>query len=296
MAQMAQRVAIGVTDSDAGRCLNCGAEMHGAFCAACGQRSVPADPTVAELAGDAWQELSGYDGRVAETFKKLLHPGRLTLEYLAGHRARYLSPVRLYLTLSVIYFLVAAAAPVDPSSRPGQLQGPGSFRFGVWTTDEAQMTAEDRAEMQAQLNEMWWPLRALIDSIQKDPAAFRNRLFVIMPRVFFGMLPVFAGIVWLFYRGRKFPAALVFATHLHACAFLAFTVSEAAKFTMSQVFAAGVSITLMLIFVGYVLRSFKAVFGESWPRTLCKAAGIGVAYSVAAVPAFMIILIWASLT
>jgi hypothetical protein len=101
-----------LTDSiDDRRCLNCGAALHGAFCGACGQRSVPADPTVSELAGDAWQELSGYDGRVAATFRGLLHPGRLTLEYLQGRRARYLSPVRLYLTVSVIYFLIAATAP-----------------------------------------------------------------------------------------------------------------------------------------------------------------------------------------
>jgi len=270
--------------------------MHGAFCAACGQRSVPADPTVAELAGDAWQELSGYDGRVAATFRNLLHPGRLTLEYLAGHRARYLSPVRLYLTLSLIYFVVAAAAPVDPSSRPGQLQGPGSLKIGVWTTDAAQMTPEDRAEMEKEMNEMWWPLRMLIESIQKDPLSFRARLFAIMPRVFFGLLPVFAGIVWLFHRRKRFPAALVFATHVHAFAFLAFTFSEAAKFSGSQVFAAVVGLTLMVIFAVYVLRSFKAVFGDTWPRSLVKAAGVAFAYSIAAVPAFMIILIWASLT
>ena len=81
------------------------------FCGACGQRSVPANPTVSELAGDAWQELSGYDGRIAATFRGLLHPGRLTLEYLQGRRARYLPPIRLYLIASVTYFLLAAAAP-----------------------------------------------------------------------------------------------------------------------------------------------------------------------------------------
>ena len=35
--------------------LNCGAALHGSFCSACGQRSVPPDPSVAEVAGDAWQ-------------------------------------------------------------------------------------------------------------------------------------------------------------------------------------------------------------------------------------------------
>ena len=49
---------------EAGRCLNCNAPLHGPFCGACGQRAVPPDPTVRELAGDAWNELTGYDGRI----------------------------------------------------------------------------------------------------------------------------------------------------------------------------------------------------------------------------------------
>src|SRR5687767_4586455 len=55
------------------------------------------------------------------------------------------------------------------------------------------------------------------------PEGFRQRLFTIMPRVFFALLPVFAAIVALFYRRRNFPTALVFAVHLHAFAFVAFT-------------------------------------------------------------------------
>src|SRR6185503_15425032 len=119
---MAQNASTELAQSDAGRCLNCGEVLGGAFCSACGQRSVPINPTVSELAGDAWNELSGYDGRIAATFRHLLRPGQLTVDYLQGRRARYLSPVRLYLICSVVYFLVAAAAP----------QGVGGIRIGVW--------------------------------------------------------------------------------------------------------------------------------------------------------------------
>jgi uncharacterized membrane protein len=259
---------------------------------------VPPDPTVHELVGDAWQELSGYDGRIAATFKSLLHPGRLTLEYLNGHRARYLSPVRLYLTLSVIYFVVAAAAPISATNQPAQVQGPGQLKVGIWTTNDpaVPLTAEDRAELQKQMNEAWWPIRVLIQAIEKDPLAFRKRLFEIMPRVFFALLPVFAGIVWLFHRRRRFPAALVFAAHLHAFAFLVFTLSEAAKFTQSAVIGAIVGLFVLVAFATYALRSLRTVFGDSWSLTLAKATGIGFVYSVAAVPAFFIILVWASLT
>lgn len=279
------------------RCLNCGAALSGAFCAACGQRSVPADPSVAELAGDAWQEFSGLDGRIAETFRGLLQPGRLTIDYIAGRRARYLSPVKLYLTVSVIYFLVAAAAPQMPARQGSAVTGPGGIQIGVTQSKGgAVLTEEDRAEVLKQLDTAPWLIRPMLKAVAEDPVAFRERLFAIMPRVFFGMLPVFAAIVALFYRTRRFPAALVFAAHLHAFVFMIFSVSEAAKFTHVRAIAAVFALAAAVTFAVYALRALRAVFGGSWPKTIFKAAGIGVAYSLAAIPAFLIILIWASLT
>lgn len=269
------------------RCLNCGAELAGHFCAACGQRAVPADPSVRELAGDAWQELSGYDGRISSSFRGLLEPGRLTIDYLQGRRARYLSPVRLYLTASVIYFLIAAAAPA-PAAKSGEVDGPGGLRIAL--------TTDDRAAIEESLASAPWPLRPLFQALLKDPDGFRARIFEIMPRVFFALLPVFAGIVWLFYRARRFPAALVFAVHLHAFAFLIFSISEAAKFTRSPVFSVAVGIPLLVWFSVYSLRAQHAVFGGRWGSTVAKATAIGVIYLLASIPAFLIILVWASLT
>jgi hypothetical protein len=52
----------------------------------------------------------GLDTKVARTLVTLLrYPGRLTQEYLAGRRVRYLPPLRLYLSLSVLFFLCSAA-------------------------------------------------------------------------------------------------------------------------------------------------------------------------------------------
>ena len=95
--------SVAAPDTTEQRCLNCDLPLTGAFCSTCGQRAVPPHPTVRELLGDAWAELTGYDGRIARTVRALLlHPGRLTREFMEGHRARYISPVRLYLTASVI--------------------------------------------------------------------------------------------------------------------------------------------------------------------------------------------------
>lgn len=55
-----------------------------------------------ELAGDAFVELSGWDGKFIETFRLLLRqPGELTRQFIEGKRVRYIAPVGLYLTLSL---------------------------------------------------------------------------------------------------------------------------------------------------------------------------------------------------
>ena len=250
---------------------------------------MPANPTVSELTGDAWRELSGYDGRIAATFRALLHPGKLTLEYLQGRRARYLSPMRLYLAVSVIYFLIAAAAP----------ETGGGLRVGVTQTgrdSSAVLTEEDRAEILAELDTTHWLMRPMLQSLVEDGGeGFRARMFTIMPRVFFAMLPLFAAIVALFYRGRRFPAALVYAVHVHTFAFLIFTLSEAAKFSGSRVVEGAIAIVTIIGFAIYAVRSLRAVFGGGWAATLAKSAGIGVAYLIVAAPAFFLILILASL-
>jgi hypothetical protein len=284
--------------SGAGRpCLNCGAEIQGSFCSACGQRSVPANPTVAELAGDAWQELSGYDGRIASTFRGLLRPGRLTNDYLQGRRARYLPPVRLYLSVSLVYFLVSASTPQTPENR-ADITGPAGMKIQLTDRSGAAplLTAEERAEMLKTVDQEVWFLRPMIRAFAEDPEAFRARIFTIMPRVFFGLLPVFAAIVALFYRGRTFPTALVLSAHVHAYAFLIFTVSEMAKWTQHAVVMGTIGVAALLAFVAYVLLAFRAVYGGSWMVTIAKAVGVGVVYLFASIPAFILILVWASLT
>ena len=280
--------------------MNCGAPLHGTFCAACGQRVVPRNPTVRELAGDAWHELSGYDGRIMATIRGLARPGFLTREYLAGRRAHYLPPVRIYLIVSVIYFVIAASVPDEMAIRDaGSISGPGGMRVGITDTDGEErswLSAEDRAELLSQIDTAPWYVRPMIRSLATDPSGFRQRMFTIMPRVFFALLPVFAGIVALFYRQRHFPTALVFAVHLHAFAFIIFAISELLKFTGREHLVDRVNGLLAIVFAIYALKAFRAVYGGRWPTTIAKAATIGLLYLIASIPAFIVIMLWASLT
>ena len=88
-------------------CANCHAALSGEYCAACGQRHEPHVHTVAHFAGEALESVSHADSRLWRTLWYLLsRPGFLTREFFAGRRVRYLPPFRLYLVISVVFFLV----------------------------------------------------------------------------------------------------------------------------------------------------------------------------------------------
>jgi hypothetical protein len=88
-------------------CANCHAALAGEYCATCGQRHEPHVHTVAHFASEALESVSHADSRLWRTLWYLLaRPGFLTREFFAGRRVRYLPPFRLYLVISLVFFLV----------------------------------------------------------------------------------------------------------------------------------------------------------------------------------------------
>ena len=88
-------------------CANCGALLSGPWCSACGQRVEHAVPPVGEFLAEALEVFTHADSRFWRTFVPLLvRPGYLTQQFFAGRRASYLPPFRLYIVLSVVFFLV----------------------------------------------------------------------------------------------------------------------------------------------------------------------------------------------
>lgn len=94
------------------RCLNCGAALAGRYCAACGQRDDRHVHSLGHFLAEAFEGLTHADSRVWKTLWPLLvRPGFLTREFFAGRRQRYLPPFRLYIVVSLLFFLVLALVP-----------------------------------------------------------------------------------------------------------------------------------------------------------------------------------------
>jgi len=89
------------------QCRNCQTTLDGTYCPTCGQRNVDLERPIWKLIGDVVKETFELDGRTALTVKTLFrNPGMLTNEFLAGRRRTYTSPLRLYLVISISFFVL----------------------------------------------------------------------------------------------------------------------------------------------------------------------------------------------
>src|SRR5881409_1702872 len=87
------------------RCENCGAELQGHWCAQCGQPAIDYRRSFRHVIADLLDEFLNWDSKFFATIGLLLvRPWKLTNEFLAGHRVRYVHPLRLYLLASILFF------------------------------------------------------------------------------------------------------------------------------------------------------------------------------------------------
>lgn len=145
------------------RCQNCNTQLDGTFCPNCGQRDVDLERPATKLIGEVLQETFDVDGRAFRTIRTLLRqPGTLTSEFLAGRRRSYTSPIRLYLVISVSFFVLVAWV-----ASQGLLLDPGQTREQDAAT-QARFMSEDLPRLMFIL----LPIFALLLKI-----AFSSRLF-----------------------------------------------------------------------------------------------------------------------
>jgi Protein of unknown function (DUF3667) len=96
-------------------CPSCGSPATGRYCAQCGERFLrPRDLDLRHfLSEHVAHEMLEFDGKLPRTLRVLLtQPGQLALEYIAGRRKLYVSPLRLYLVTFLLHvFLLNFLAP-----------------------------------------------------------------------------------------------------------------------------------------------------------------------------------------
>lgn len=90
-------------------CLNCNYEVktENKYCPSCGQENADKRISLRLLLQDTIATAFNFESRVFKTIPLFLFfPGRLTNEFLAGKRVRYMHPFKIYLLSSLLFFFV----------------------------------------------------------------------------------------------------------------------------------------------------------------------------------------------
>lgn len=147
-----------------GQCLNCGTELVGAHCHECGQKA-HLHRTIGAFLHDLLHGALHFEGRTWKTLPKLLFkPGELTRRYIEGERARFVSPMALFLFSIFLMFAVFQFAGI---SAPTDLRGDTDEELATLAAQQferletrlaeaeeelenSELTAEERAALQTE--------------------------------------------------------------------------------------------------------------------------------------------------
>jgi Protein of unknown function (DUF3667) len=253
-------------------CRNCGADLAGRYCSNCGQ---PADvhvPSTRELIHEVLEGLTHSDSRLWNTLKCLwFRPGRLTEEFIVGRRAAYLPPFRLYLILSVAFFLLASVSHLN-----GQ---PVIIESGHRTT-EADCADGAMNIFNLASNPEWNQRlqRACINILRADSTSLLHASVALMSKAMFVLVPLIAFLHMLMYwwPRHRYAVHLLFFLHLQAFFFfsatlLALSGDAADKWPALAPVDAAASTLLVGWIVIYSVVAMRRVFHLSWWLTLIKA-------------------------
>lgn len=290
-------------------CRNCGTPLRGEYCSQCGQREGRGDLKLGEVAGELVGELFNWDSRFWRTFVPLIfRPGFLTAEFIAGRRARYVPPFRLYLIVSFVLFLVVSLMsgavrykqPGDESvagegvifsiSAPGidaaMDAETGSEAHAAALDDDIDMGISLADKDSAQwLKDLEHRLEANVQKIEADPAAFLERLTDSLPQMMFLLLPLFALLLEICYLFSPFQYLqhLVFSLHYHSFVYLLYLFGRLGNTWLQD---NAVAEAYPLVALLYLPLALKRTYNSSIGGAIGKSAVIVVLYALLLLVAF----------
>jgi hypothetical protein len=284
-----ETIRVTMHDEQTGNCHNCGAAVSYHYCALCGQETRLHVASAGEFIHEFVGHYIALEGRLWTTLHKLMfRPGFLTAEYIAGRRARYVQPLRVYLTFSILFFFVlklagTPVAQVDDANPSKPLvtfeqRDPGDY------------------ELDPTLRQLPLSLQNKIKAFNARPPAEQNRtlaaaFFSYVPYAMFFLMPVFALYLKLLYfrSHRRYGEHLLFALHANAFAFAMISL----LFLISFADIGLLSFVMGVWLIAYLPLAMHRVYGGSRAATALRwvllatlhvasvAAAIIAAYGVA---------------
>lgn len=276
-------------------CLNCLSTMQdgAVYCSQCGQkRWSPHDRSVWHLVVESVGDFFHLDSKFFATVQPLLfRPGLLTTEYLAGRKARYFNPFKLFLFLSFLYFFTSGLVAHRNKNEAGSIEKLPPAETGtvqLRTSQEIYSLKLD-ADYAKRIDIPDDSLRKMVHKqglnmfvSKKFPEAsafqrymikkvIRNRvegetgesMGKILPKLVFVLILFFAFLLKVIYRKKRMPYFdhLIFSLHFLSFFFLLFWFNELLSF-LSRWFTP----VMILLLLGYLFFALRKTYPmKIWP-------------------------------
>jgi hypothetical protein len=293
-------------------CLNCGFQVEERYCSRCGQENLEPRESLGHLVSHFLSDFTHYDSKFLTSLRDLvIKPGFLTREYNAGRRAAYLNPIRMYIFISAVFFLVlfggnesgpssSKPLPADTLSHPvGELSLNAAFhntdavitvvenkytRVGQYDSAQAALALSDTARDDSRSR---WFMHRMIHLRERHPGrqaiVITQNVGGFIPKAMFVLLPLFALYMRLLYSRRKFVYTqhVIFSLHFHSFIFLVFLLGQVA-FLFNPGFVgvftiAGVSI---LWIFAYLAIALHRTYAQALWISLLKAIALWLMYVI----------------
>lgn len=250
-------------------CKNCETSFQGHFCPNCGQSVKDLDIPFKVLIFDIMANMWAFDTRVLKTLKSLLlKPGVMALDYVAGRRARYMPPFRLYIFISFIFFLLLNISVTRQVERDWSLL---SVKENSDSVKEQKNSVISITRESGAVGDANNKSKDIIDEIESNKEYYITRFFTILSWSMFLLMPLYAFFLWLLFRKnqRFFLGHFIFAINQHAFLFIIFIILLTINLIFPQKSIYPES-WLILFYPIYVVVGSRKLYGRRWLSTTLR--------------------------
>ncbi|WP_430810217.1 MULTISPECIES: DUF3667 domain-containing protein [unclassified Carboxylicivirga] len=293
-------------------CKNCYQQFNGKFCSNCGQSVKELERPIRFMIADFMGTVITFDTRLLKTLVTVLFkPGQLTLDFLAGKRARYMPPFRFYVFISFVMFLLMSVVtnnsinknykqtknanplPTNKKELSALVDSVKTGKDSIYVAARKNIKAEmDSSRLDsADIDQLIDNVKNTMENDQskyaqtakmiKDyPEVYINKLYQFTSWSLFLFMPIFAFFLWIsFFRTRKlFIGHLIFALNIHSFIFTVTAIVIAANLIFKNQSLSWLGYLYILV-PAYQIVGAKKLYDRKWVNTFFKMTLVWIMYS-----------------